>query len=126
MLKGNYVENFRILINKYIMKKLLFIIAFAFIGCSTPDKVSTSNKVASNNIKTPQLVTNCGTIHTLQTMFTGGIPSTFIGVRYDLNLDTPYNGFTKAYFILNDALNTPLTNQFTNLEHVCRNDLIYY
>ena len=57
----------------------------------------------------------CGQVFSVQTLFTNPA-SNFIGVRYDIVLTTPYNDgtttWTKAYFILNDAQNTPLLAQY--------------
>jgi len=107
------------------MKPILYILLFAVTSCSTPDQELLS-KPNQSITKPTQLAVGCGTINTVQTLFTGGSPSVFIGVRYDLVLDVPQGGFTKAYFILNDPLNTNVTNQFTNMEYVCRTDLTLY
>jgi len=106
--------------------KILLLLFFITLSCSTPDSDLNYNKVNQSITKPTQLAVGCGTINTVQTLFTGGMPSVFIGVRYDLVLDVPQGVFTKAYFILNDPLNTNIANQFTNMEYVCRNDLILY
>lgn len=58
----------------------------------------------------------CGQVFTASTLFTTGSPSTFIGVRYDFLLTTPYfdgtTTWTKAFVILNDAQNTPILAQY--------------
>lgn len=57
----------------------------------------------------------CGNVFSVQTLFTYPA-SVFIGVRYDIILTPPYDDgtttWTKAYFIINDAQNTPLVQQY--------------
>lgn len=67
----------------------------------------------------PQAIPNitlCGTPFSASTIFTTGSPSTFVGVRYEIILDFPYNlsgtNYNKASVILNDAQNTPLLTQY--------------
>lgn len=95
------------------------------VSCST-DEAIVQNKATNNNVKGVQMPTYCGTIFSVNSIWSNGAPSTFIGIRYDLLLDTPYLGNTKGYFILNNANNSTTTEQFSVTNNVCRNDLIYY
>ena len=97
------------------MKKLVILALISIIGCTKPDEQEQS-----------VLISGCGTIFTTQTIYTTATPPVFVGVRYDINLDAPISGFTKAYFILNDVNNTPTTNQYTNGMNVCNGNIILY
>lgn len=110
------------------MKPILLLLLLAITSCSTPEQ-ELLNKPTQTNPKSVQLAVGCGTIFSVNSIWSNGSQSTFVGIRYDLLLDTPQSGFTKGYFILNDALNTPTTEQyFTNgqTNYVCRNDLTLY
>jgi len=90
------------------MKKLLLLAIFIlFISCSK-EEIEVEPKATN--------VALCGQVVGASTSFTTGSPSTFIGVRYDILLTTPYNDgtttWTKAYFILNDTQNTPSLAQY--------------
>jgi len=97
------------------MKKLVILALISIIGCTKPDEQEQS-----------VLISGCGTIFTTQTIYTTATPPIFVGVRYDINLDAPISGFTKAYFVLNDVNNTLITNQYTNGMNVCNGNIILY
>lgn len=98
------------------MKRLIIILlALISTRCTKPDDQEQS-----------VLISGCGTIFTTQTIYTTATPPVFVGVRYDINLDAPISGFTKAYFILNDVNNTPVVNQYTNGMNVCNGNIILY
>lgn len=101
------------------MKKLLLaIVVILFTSCTTESIEEQKPKKQEQ----PQAL-HCGTIFTTSTIYT--TTNVFIGVRYEVVLDVPYfdgaNTWTKASIILNDALNTPSTNQYTNGQNMCGN-----
>lgn len=73
----------------------------------------------------------CGTITGCSTNFTYPA-SVFVGVYYYIQLDTPYfdgtTTWTKAIIVKNDALNTPLLQQYwyNPLPNICDNITYFY
>ena len=98
------------------MKKLLLLAIFVlFTSCSKDELVVEPQPQATS-------VAVCGTVTGVQT-FGQVSPPMFIGVRYDMVLDTPYfdgtTTYTKAWFLLNDAQNTYTLQQYwTNPQSV--------
>ncbi len=93
------------------MKKLFtFAIALILMSCTT-DAVEEPQAI-------PPTYTICGTPNAVMTLFTTGSPSTFVGVLYFVQLDTPYNylgvDYTRAGILINDAQNTATIQQYAN------------
>jgi len=125
-------------------KLLLAIIVILFTSC-TAEPIETQTEQRGLNVST-QLVAPeselynpyevaqpnvilCGQLHTISTNFTSPA-SVFVGVYYYINLDTPYfdgtTTWTKAVIVKNDALNTPITNQYWFGTPICDTITYFY
>lgn len=113
------------------MRKILLLAILVFFTSCTAEPIEVQKELRSPNVPTQLIapqnelassVAVCGLVVGVQT-FGQVSPPLFIGVRYDIVLDTPYfdgtTTYTKAWFLLNDAQNTYTIQQYwTNPQSV--------
>lgn len=129
------------------MKKLVLLVILVLFASCTAEPIEVQKELSKPVLVTELVapehelynpyelaqpnVVLCGQVFGCSTNFT--YPSSvFVGVYYYVNLDTPYfdgtTTWTKAIIVKNDALNTPLLQQYwvSPLPNICDNINYFY